>query len=378
MVVVNEQMTNFMKMNPDIVVTVERVPSASHYEKKMAETAGKQLPDVWELVPGFGSYWLDRGLLLDVTNYINNDPETNLEDFDQVMVQLLKRGNVIYGIPYDRNAQILYYNKDLLDEAGIPYPDNTWTYETLYEQMKAGKKTLSAKGKDIWGLSCPIPVGWQGMGFLYAMGDPVINNEGKIGVTDKIIPMLEWWQRMMNEGLIPQPEPANPQNVVAAGATTFINGNALFHVGSTNITAFEQVGLNFGAAPTPLGPTGVRGAKIGGAFVISASTAYPDQSYKLQSFLVSEQYTLPYVVAGGGIPARYAGANTYTGIRKEMAEIISDPAYVWMNCVQGSGQIWVLKDTLLQELWINRRTPQQMVSGLVQQGNEILANARDQ
>jgi multiple sugar transport system substrate-binding protein len=377
-VVVNEQVANFMSKNPDIAVTLERTPGTSYYEKKMAETASRQLPDVWEINPGLGAYWLDKGLLLDITNYIQNDPGINLDEYEQVMVKLFQRGNTQLGIPYDFNGQILYYNKTLLDEAGIPYPDHTWTYETLYQQMTAGKKALAAKGKNVWGLATPIPLTWMGTGLIEAMGAPLIGPDGKIGANEKTVAGLELWVKMMNEGLIPQPEPGNPTNVVAGGNTTFTNNNALFHFYWTGVTAFEQANMNFGAAPAPLGPTGIRGAIIGSGFSVSSSTPNPDQAYRFDSFLGSEQFIVPFTRAGGGIPARLENAMQLTGILRDLAEYLDDGKYTRMNCPSGTGQIWTLKDTLLQEVWIETRSPQSFVNSLIQQGNEALANARDQ
>jgi len=39
----------------------------------------------------------------------------------------------LYGLPYRSDFWILFYNKDMFDEAGIPYPTNDWTWNDFRE-----------------------------------------------------------------------------------------------------------------------------------------------------------------------------------------------------------------------------------------------------
>ena len=57
-----------------------------------------------------------------------------------------------FGLPRDLNVVGLYYNKAMFDAAGIPYPDDTWTWDTLVEVGK--QLTLDKDGDgqtDQWG-----------------------------------------------------------------------------------------------------------------------------------------------------------------------------------------------------------------------------------
>ncbi len=377
MVVVNELIAEFMAVNPGIVIEVEHVAQSGHYDKKLAETASGTLPDVWELVPGAGSYWIERGLLLDILPYVEADETISLDDFDQSMIQYYNKGGKLFGLPYDSNGVCLYYNKDLLDEAGIAYPDGTWTYDDLYKNMMAGQEALAAKGKKIWGLSSPISGGWSGVGYFDAMGTPLVNAEGKIGVNDtQTVEGLTLWLNMMKDGCMPEPEPANPANVITLGATTFMNGESMFHLGGTAVKLFDEKGLNYGAAPAPLGPTGVRGAKLGGGFVITAATKHPEEAYKFLSFITSED-AMRRFVGGAGIPTRKALYDGLEGTYKDVAMNISGDGYTWLNAVQGCSQIWSLKDTLLQQMWIGMLTPEQVVEELITEGADILEIASE-
>ena len=47
---------------------------------------------------------------------------------------------------------LLFYNKDLFDQAGIDYPTKDWTWDDAMTAAKA----IRALGEDTWGLYSPI------------------------------------------------------------------------------------------------------------------------------------------------------------------------------------------------------------------------------
>ena len=42
-----------------------------------------------------------------------------------------------YGVPYCKNIQMVYYNKNLFDEAGVEYPKPDWTRKISGEAAKS-------------------------------------------------------------------------------------------------------------------------------------------------------------------------------------------------------------------------------------------------
>lgn len=68
-------------------------------------------------------------------------PMVNANQLDKEFVQTVKqdvmRNNKIYGLPLSVDVMALYYNKDLLDRAGIPEAPKTW------EEFQADVKLLS-------------------------------------------------------------------------------------------------------------------------------------------------------------------------------------------------------------------------------------------
>ncbi len=51
------------------------------------------------------------------------------------------RGNV-YGLPKDFNTLAVQFNRDLFDEAKVPYPNQTDTWDTFKDKLKRVQTAL--------------------------------------------------------------------------------------------------------------------------------------------------------------------------------------------------------------------------------------------
>lgn len=81
----------------------------------------------------------DKGQLLNLDEYISRD-NVDLSVYGGVAEELKMDGSS-YTLPFRKDWYVLYYNKDLFDKAGVPYPsdDMTWTeYEELAKKMTSG------------------------------------------------------------------------------------------------------------------------------------------------------------------------------------------------------------------------------------------------
>ena len=121
--------------------------AGSFHQKIMTEIAGGNAPDVF-ICFGYGKLleYVKRDILLDLTDYVQKDTEYKLDDQYESVVETLKVDGRVYGIPSNMGTNILYYNKDHFDEAGISYPTDDWTWDNLIQAAK--KLTIrSEKGR---------------------------------------------------------------------------------------------------------------------------------------------------------------------------------------------------------------------------------------
>ena len=83
-------------------------------------------PDIFMGYWNTTSTWADRGALMDITDYVNNDQNFDKDDFANVGWEQATYDNKIWGVPFIMNTTTLYYRADLLREAGYSEPPATF------------------------------------------------------------------------------------------------------------------------------------------------------------------------------------------------------------------------------------------------------------
>lgn len=73
-----------------------------------------------------------------------------LQGVNLTFLNAVRFGGVVYGVPFNKSIQVLYYNKDLLKKHGVPVP------ATLEEFVAAAKRLSRAEGALFTG-SSPTP-----------------------------------------------------------------------------------------------------------------------------------------------------------------------------------------------------------------------------
>ncbi|MCF6408432.1 ABC transporter substrate-binding protein [Pseudalkalibacillus salsuginis] len=139
-----EIIKKFEEEYPDIKIEPEFTGFDGYFEKMAAQAAGNDLPDIMQ--QNFGEYlnqYADKGLLADLSGFVE-DGTIDVEGVsDTVMESGMKDGKLL-GIPTGTNALAAFYNKTLLDEAGVEVPNENWTWE---DYVDAAKKVHDETGK---------------------------------------------------------------------------------------------------------------------------------------------------------------------------------------------------------------------------------------
>lgn len=134
----------FENTHSNIKVELIDIASADYTQKlTVMLNGGNDLDVVWikdgDTTPSIAA----RGQLEDLTPYIERDG-VDLAVYNGVAETLNMDGAQV-ALPISTGFYILYYNKDIFDEAGVPYPSNDMTWEE-FEEL-AGKVTLG-EGND--------------------------------------------------------------------------------------------------------------------------------------------------------------------------------------------------------------------------------------
>ncbi len=210
----------------------------------------------------------------------------------------------IYGFPRDNDTTVLYYNKDLFDDAGVAYPDETWTWDEFLEAAKA-LTVRDARGRVVqYGV---VLESNKYFNFLHQNGadmfdDPL--NPTRFTLDDpKAIEALQFMADLINEH---QVAPSFAQMLQLGSSTElFQTGRvAMAMTNAARIPTFQQAPFEWGVAPLPAGRTGIRANTMGGAgYVISANTKHPEEAWTFLKFLAGEEGQAIFAKTGVAVPA---------------------------------------------------------------------------
>ena len=76
---------------------------------------------------------MSNDILLDLTDKVAASEKLEMDKFPSDIKEMYQYDGKTYAVPKDIDTIALWYNKDMFDEAGIAYPDDTWTWDDLYD-----------------------------------------------------------------------------------------------------------------------------------------------------------------------------------------------------------------------------------------------------
>lgn len=209
-----------------------------------------------------GGYWLNLAPLA------GDDPEIQQNNYYNVAWETFAIDGGLWGLPVTIEPQILGYLPEAFDEAGLTYPDESWTIEQFAQAALA----LTEFDED----GNPTRIGFFGDTRLMLrslLGENLYDDSTGLTIprfdNPELAAMLEVWSPVQ-------------------AAITPTGGYSSQGVGLqiAGHYAFAETMRSSGNVPlTPAFlPNGYSGARVNG-FAVSAGTAYPELAYELVKYL---------------------------------------------------------------------------------------------
>lgn len=277
----------FMKTHPEIKIEIWHQPWDNYFTKLKTLWAGgdpQTIPDVLFLWPT--PSYAATGVLEDLGPYIEKSGY-DLNDYWPDLLESGKYNGKLYGLPRDIGLEVLYYRKDIFDEAGVPYPTDTWTWDDL--RSAAEKLTVVEAGGRVKRYGLGMEGGkwslWVNQNRASILDD--MRNPSKCTLTEPgALEAISFFADMMNRNLA-----MRDTALVQSGgdAAVFQSGQvAMIIQNSSRVSAFNQTKLNYDVAPVPLPPGGRRAAIAGGAaWAISAQSDSKEAAWTFLRWLQS-------------------------------------------------------------------------------------------
>jgi multiple sugar transport system substrate-binding protein len=187
----------FEAEHPNINVEPASAPFGDYFTMLQADFVGGDPPDVLELnYENFVSY-AANDVLLDLSDYV--DPAVPY--YPRALEAFQYQGKQ-YALPETFSTVVLFYNKDLFDQAGADYPQPDWTWADTQE---AALK-IRALGDDTWGIYAPIQF-WEFYKRAAQNGCAFFNEDHTESLIDapECIEALEVMIGLMDSDAMPDP-----------------------------------------------------------------------------------------------------------------------------------------------------------------------------
>lgn len=378
--------TAFPKVAPDIRVRLDYVPNPQWLQKFQTELAGGVPPAALLFGDARLKEFGAKGALLPLESYFAK--EFKRSDFLSVALDNQYVGPHLYGLPLDLAVWALFYNKDLFDQAKLPYPDHTWTWDKYFATARlltadVRGRTPADRGFDPhgvvrYGCGAGLQTGFESLVDSYGVkAIDVAAGRCNLDAPAAVAAM----QLLADAGTkdYAMPSPAFKESIGPA----FHAGNIAMSVdGSWRISTLKSTGAKFrwGVTVPPKGPHGR--VILAEASENSIPAKGPDHAaaWRLIAYMSSapgQQLAYKYGVASvpsiRTVATAAAKADPVTRALVGMADQATLP--YWCRALSDATLLQLFGNELT-DLWTGRRTAAQVLPAVAAQVTTILQKDR--
>lgn len=291
-----ELIKEFEEANPGIKINVEYFPWDGMQDKYLVALRNDSGPDIINLAVDWTVPFAAMGKLQSIDEYIDKY-DVDMNDFYDGPLQTLIYQDQYYALPYRSEANALFYNKELFEEAGLDPNQAPETWEDVIAFSKqiheqTGNYGFGQSGNEFGNFTAQLYY------LIYSNGGSVLNEDN----TKSALLSPEAIEASQLFVDLYRTHKASPESTLENNNTVnrnlFINGQvAMFISGNYDVDAIREANpeLDFGTAPQPkmkeLTPI------LGGWSVGVTNTAKDaEAAFKFVEFLASPEVSPRYSI----------------------------------------------------------------------------------
>lgn len=303
----------FKERFPNVTVETQFVPQPTWGEYNSAmlnQVASGGTPDIFaSAIEGFSEI-ASKGILRDLTEVIANDPDaqTVLGDIDANLLEGMKTrpSGELNFFPTEWNNIVVFYNKDMFDAAGLPYPAENWDWED-FRTAAAALTTRDANGN-------VIQYGYFVPGFNFGLQPWLMTNGAGVLDADWRAPTVgtpEFAESLQFLHDLIHVDGSAPAFEAGVGGDKFVAGQvAMFSAGHWPIPEISASGMtNVGVQVMPSSGVSTTVFGIGGLAITEASEN-PELAWEFIKEMTGPEYQQELADSLRSIPSSRSVATT--------------------------------------------------------------------
>ncbi len=340
----------FERLNPDIKVELELLLGGT--AERLTNLAAGTSPDVgmeWEL--DFAQF-AAKDAYLDLNQFIERDPDFAEYLSQQVLTPLVKTfewDGKQYVLPEQNAAVVMFYNKDLVAEAGLSEPpddwsDTSWNWSTFLDYAQKMTRTSGADQNvthygygDMWWTQLSMMLwGWSNGGQWF---DNQLNPTRSTMNNPNMVEAIQFYADLWLEYRV---APTWPERVQFDTPARFAEGQLGMGIGGHwFVPWFTSTSVDFDVAPLPVGPNGKTGMSDLGTtgLGIFRTTRHPEEAWRLVKFLTGHEGQTVYAESGLFVPVTRSAVEAFVD-----SEPHTERAWLFFSASEYANNLPVLVD----------------------------------
>jgi len=277
-----ELLDAFYRKHPEIKVKIDY----SLDQKVKIQMAGGTAPDVFYWVSVNLPPIVNKGQVLNLEPLISTENRKDFEDFFPQGLESCRYEGKLYALPIQLGPPVLFYNKDIFDKSGMPYPDETWTWDSYLGTAQKLTRDLDGDGRiEQYGASRP------NLGDIMKCNGVELFNENMTEILFDTQEFRSSLQYLVDLKLKYNVIPSESMSEEMGGdVPLFSTGKlAMFCGSSWMLSEFSKIkNFQWDIALIPRGKFRATGIGIG-VLCISSYTKHPDAAWKFVNFYASKE-----------------------------------------------------------------------------------------
>lgn len=303
---INDVISQFEEENPNITIDIQPIPFDDMRQQLLTQASGDNLPDVLMLQGPWSQELGGNGALEDLSEYASD------EYLDDNYEEALKAGSYndeLYAVPFEMISNGLWYNKELMEEAGLDPNDPPQTLDELNSQMDQIDENL---GDDVYPIGIDTTkIDYALVGFwpwLFSHGaEPLYDDEVNFD-TPETTEALTWLRELVEKDYTPVGEQIKVEReLMAKDKIVFKLDGAQFKGTLQNLNEDledDNIYDKFGITTVPVGENSESETiadihQLG----ISKGSEYKEAAWKFVEYLASNDTSITdFQVPYGALP----------------------------------------------------------------------------
>lgn len=335
----------FEGANPNINIDLQVTPFSNYWTKLQTQAANGDLPDVFWMNPFNFPLYASQGVIAPLDD-LAAASGFDVEAIPQQMRDIYSYDGSLFALPNNRDAVVVWYNKQLFADAGVAEPTADWTWADFQETAKQ----LTNAEAGVWGTAAPMGFRATFLNTIHQAGGTILSDDKKTAQwdTEAARQGIQFWVDIVNAGSSPtldQLASTDESSLFMSGKVAMIwtgSWMGLTYIGSDLATSGQ-----LGVVGLPMGPDNSAASTSSLGNVLSPVTENTDEAYAFIEFLGSKEAADIYTKGGIALSAYpefdqnfvdfFAGAFDAQPISDQIAHTFNMPvslnSAVWQKAI---------------------------------------------